>query len=224
MIELSGVHKVYPHVSGDVRALVDVNLAIGPGEIVALVGPSGSGKSTLLHLIGTLDEATRGTVRVDGQDLGSLSGRELLRLRRDVIGFVFQDACLLPSLTVTQNIHLARTFARRDNQSPPVEELLERVGLSERASHYPNQLSGGEQQRTAIARGIANGPRVILADEPTGHLDSKTGLGIGQLFVDLNNELGATVILATHNEKLAELAPRRVHLADGRIVDDATAS
>lgn len=221
MIRLSQVHKVYPHTAGDVSALAEVSLEIPSGQFVALIGPSGSGKSTLLHLVGTLDAPTRGTVAVDGRDLASMKERDLLQLRREVIGFVFQDACLVPSLTVAANVRLAQTFSRRNSQGPAVSDLLERVGLGGRAAHYPNQLSGGEEQRAAIARGIANGPKVILADEPTGHLDSQTGDGIGRLFLELNQELGTTIILATHNEALARLAPRRIHLKDGRVVDDS---
>lgn len=219
-IRLLGVSKAYPHPSGEVLALADVSLEIGPGETVALVGPSGAGKSTLLNLIGTLDGPTRGTVEVDGQDLGALEERDILKLRRAVMGFVFQDACLLPSLTIAQNVRLTQTLARRE-EGPAPEEILAKVGLAERGDHYPNQLSGGEMQRAAVARGLANRPKVILADEPTGHVDSKTAEEIGRLFLDLNRDFGATVIIATHNEDLARLAGRRIRLADGRIVDDS---
>ena len=218
LIRLRNVSKTYPHAAGDVRALRGVDLEVPKGEFLAILGPSGSGKSTLLHVIGTLDAPSGGTVEVGGVTLGDLPEAELLRLRRAVIGFVFQSACLVPSLTVAENVRLPRTFARRKDGVAPVEDLLRRVGLTERASHRPNQLSGGEQQRAAIARGLSNGPSILLADEPTGHLDSVTGAEIGALLTELNRDLGLTIVLATHDERLAALASRTIRLTDGRIV------
>lgn len=219
MIRLDNVTKVYPHHAGDICALRDVNLHVRPGEFVAIIGPSGSGKSTLLNCVGTLDAPSEGSVTVDGRPVQDLPEGDLVRLRRQVVGFVFQSACLLPSLTVKENVSLPGMFLNGSVSPEPVEPLLEKVGLQGRASHRPNELSGGEEQRAAIARALSNGPKIILADEPTGHLDSQTSQEIGKLFLDLNQDLGVTILLVTHNEELAQLAHRRFRITDGTLTE-----
>lgn len=199
-----------------VRALDRVTLAVDAGEMVALVGASGSGKSTLLNLISAVDRPTGGTVRVCGVDLGAASERELLRLRRHSIGLVFQSFHLVPHLTVEENVAVPLALAgARDPER--VAALVERVGLSHRRGHVPGELSGGEQQRTALARALVHRPELLVADEPTGNLDSHTGDEVLELLRGLHREEGLTLVLATHERRLAAAADRIVHLADGRV-------
>ncbi len=204
-----------------VAALRGISIEVDAGDTVAVMGPSGCGKSTLLHLIGAMDRPTSGDVRLDGRSIGDLSDTELAELRRRDLGFVFQFFNLLPSLTVRENVALPLVLERRERRlvHARTEELLERVGLARRAEHYPAELSGGEMQRVAIARAVAGEPRLVLADEPTGSLDSENGRDVLRLLNDLNRDLGVTLIVATHNADVARFAKRRILMRDGRIDD-----
>jgi putative ABC transport system ATP-binding protein len=222
LYELRGVSKSYGREDVAVRALDGVDLEIARGEYVVIAGPSGSGKSTLLQLLGALDRPTSGTISFRSRDLGSLPDRDLAALRLDTLGFVFQQFNLIPTLTASENVEiaLAPTSIDAAGRSRRVHELLARVGLADRATHLPSQLSGGEQQRVAIARALANEPDVILADEPTGNLDSANGDAILALLYALWEETGSTVVLITHDPGVAGTAPRIVRLADGRIAGE----
>lgn len=221
MIRLVDVVKEY-NGKRKVRALDGVNLSIDRGEMVALVGPSGSGKSTLLNLIGTLDRPTSGQIWLDGHNLAGLSDDELTRIRRDKIGFIFQFFNLLPSLTCLENVALPLHLRgwKKAQARARAEELLELVGLRHRLEHLPDELSGGERQRVAIARALSVYPPVLLADEPTGNLDSKTGAEILELIRDLHARLGATVLMVTHDAGVAASCERMITLRDGRLVGD----
>jgi putative ABC transport system ATP-binding protein len=221
--ELHSVTRRHGDGPAAVTAVADVTLTVDPGAFVAIAGPSGSGKTTLLQLIGGLDRPTSGEVRFEGADLATLREPHLTRLRLSAIGFVFQQFNVIPTLTAAENVELAlapggaRAAARRGR----VAELLAAVGLDERASHLPSRLSGGEQQRVAIARSLANEPRVLLADEPTGNLDSTTGREIVALLERLRAERELTVVLITHDESIASAADEVIHMRDGRIVEEA---
>ena len=217
VLEASHLTKVYRRGIEEVRAVDDISLTIERGEFVAIVGPSGAGKTTLLQLLGAMDVATAGSLQIMGQEVSRHSDKELTRLRRDHIGFVFQHFGLLPTLTVAENVALPARFGGA-KPARDVHELLERVGMSHRADHRPSQLSGGEMQRTAIARSLINGPEFLLADEPTGNLDSATSERILDLFRSLNQE-GLTIVVVTHNETLAAAAGRKITLRDGHIAD-----
>ena len=210
----NGLTKVYGEGRSAVHALRGVDLEIPQGEIVVLLGPSGSGKSTLLNIIGGLDRATEGTVYFRDQNLADMSDAELTLYRRDHIGFVFQFYNLMPSLTAYENVELVTEIAR-DPMDP--EEALALVGLKERVDHFPAQLSGGEQQRVAIARAVAKNPTVLFCDEPTGALDSMTGRSVLNVLRDVNEKLGATVLIVTHASSQAAMADRVIHFADGDI-------
>lgn len=204
-------------------ALNRIDLEIGKGEMAAIVGPSGSGKSTLLNLIGGLDRATEGVVELDGADLSRLSDDELTRVRRDKIGFIFQFFNLLPALSCLENVSLPlhlRGWPRKKT-AERAKELLSLVKLDARMSHLPDELSGGERQRVAIARALSVYPPVLLADEPTGNLDTATGAEILKLIHDLHDRLGSTVLVVTHDKTVAESCPRTIHIRDGRIFEDA---
>jgi putative ABC transport system ATP-binding protein len=221
MIQFEHVSKQFQGARG-VTALHDVSLLIERGEMVSIVGPSGSGKSTLLNLAGGLDSPSSGRVSVDGQSLGGLPDDDLTRLRRDKIGFVFQFFNLLPTLTCLENVGLPlhlRGWSRRQVDER-ARELLTVVQLGARVNHRPEQLSGGERQRVAIARALSIYPPVILADEPTGNLDTSTGSDILALVRDLHGRLGCTVVIVTHDMRVAESCQRTISLRDGRIVDD----
>jgi putative ABC transport system ATP-binding protein len=220
LYRLEGVSRVYGSGSAAVAALADVTLSIHRGEFTVIIGQSGSGKTTLLQLLGALDRPTGGSVQLDGVDLGRASDRELSRLRRDTIGFIFQQFNLVPTLTAGQNIEAAMVTAGpgRAERDRRVAELLEAVGLRPRAGHLPSQLSGGEQQRVAIARALANRPQVLLADEPTGNLDSATGLDILALLQRLSAEQQLTVVLITHDPAIASAATRLLRMRDGRLL------
>lgn len=221
IVQTTGLCKTY----GDgaaVPALIDVSLSISSGKFLAICGPSGSGKSTLLNLIGTLDYPTSGQVIVDGVDINSLKGDRLADFRRAKIGFVFQLFNLVPALTALENVMLPLLPYRRGlsfKLEKRAQELLESLGLRERLHHLPGQLSGGEQQRVAIARALINYPKLILADEPTGNLDSQSGEEIGRLLRHLNRDLGPSVLLVTHDANIAAYADQVVHLRDGRHVE-----
>ena len=218
IIELSEVRKTFRRGSETIAAVDGVSLSIARGEFVAVVGPSGSGKTTLLNLIGCVDKPDRGRVRVDGMETENLSERALTGIRGEKIGFIFQQFFLLPTLTVTENIELPAVFLRRRNGSGRrVSELLERVGLGSRAGHLPSQLSCGEMQRVAIARALMNSPKVLVADEPTGNLDSRNAESAMQIFQNLNRD-GLTIVMVTHNAELAQEAGRIVSMKDGRVV------
>ena len=222
MVRLDGVGKVYPRGQTAVRALEGVTLAVAPGELVAVMGASGSGKSTLLAILGCLDRPTSGDYHLDGRRVADLTDAALSRLRNRTIGFVFQSFHLIPELTVLENVETPLLYG----DVPPGEwrerslRGLERVGLPHRADHRPAELSGGEAQRVAIARALVTEPRLLLADEPTGNLDSRTGEEIADLITGLT-DAGRTVILVTHNDALAARARRLVRLSDGRVVSDA---
>jgi putative ABC transport system ATP-binding protein len=210
----SGVTKIYDMGEVKVNALRGVDLDLFPGELVVLLGPSGSGKSTLLNILGGLDRATSGHVSYHGQDLSRASDRELTNYRRYHVGFVFQFYNLIPSLTARENVAVVTEIAR--NPMKP-EDALALVGLADRLDHFPSQLSGGQQQRVAIARAIAKNPAVLLCDEPTGALDSATGILVLEALDRVNRELGTTTALITHNADIAAMADRVVHLSDGHI-------
>ncbi len=225
LLDAAGVARVYPG-EPPVRAVDGVSLAVGRGELVAITGPSGCGKSTLLHLCGAMDRPTAGSVRLQGTPLETLDDDGLTRVRRERVGFVFQFFNLLPTLTVLENASLPLLLAGR----PPAEAegrarvLLDRVGLGTRLHHLPRQLSGGEMQRTAIARALVHGPALVIADEPTGNLDSAAGARVLDLLVELNRDANATMLIATHAPEVAAAAGRVVQMRDGRLVAPPLAS
>jgi putative ABC transport system ATP-binding protein len=222
LLHLDGVTKDYPLGSTVVRALRGLDLSIESGEIVAIMGPSGSGKSTLMHILGALDTPTGGTSSLEGHDLQELSENELVTLRGKKVGFVFQTFNLIQALTAQQNVELPMIFlgVKKSVRAERARALLEKVGLGERVAHRPNELSGGERQRVAIARALANNPEIILADEPTGNLDSETGATILGLLKQLSVEEGKTMILITHDPDAAAIAHRIIRLRDGRVVQE----
>lgn len=220
VVEARGVSRIFPMPAGPVTALRDVTMQVGEAEYVAIVGPSGCGKSTLLHVLGCVDTATGGEVRLEGADVGSLSDRERSRIRLAKIGFVFQRFFLLPMLSALENVELpqAEAGAARAARRDRARMLLDYVGLGHRADHRPAELSGGEMQRVAIARALANRPRLILADEPTGELDQATGEAIARLFDRLHQD-GTAVVVVTHDPSIAGRAGRILRMRDGRIED-----
>jgi len=221
VIEVSDVWKL--HKLGDevVKALVAVELQVMPGEFVCLMGPSGSGKSTLLNMLGGLDRPTKGTVKVGGKDTGKLTESQFAALRHDSIGFIFQSYNLIPFLSAVENVELPLMFEPYDRKAlrKRATELLELVGLSHRINHQPTKMSGGEQQRTAIARSLISNPTLVLADEPTANLDHKTGETVVRMLRDLCSTLGVTVVASTHDPTVAEEASRVVRMKDGQIVN-----
>lgn len=225
-IKLEGVRKEYWQGGKTILALSDLHLAVPKGSLTAIIGPSGCGKTTLLNVIGTLDRTSAGKVWVDGVDVATLKEAELTQLRRSKLGFIFQQFNLIPNLSALENVMVPMEFAGVPGRARKARalELLQQVGLPDRASHTPARLSGGEQQRVAIARALANDPGIILADEPTGNLDSATGEQIVLLLKSLSGEMAKTVVVVTHNEELAKLADLRVYLRDGRITRSEVAS
>jgi putative ABC transport system ATP-binding protein len=218
MIELRNVSKMVA--SGDRRLTIlhPLSLTVPEGQRLAILGPSGSGKSTLLGLIAGLDSPSSGAVVIDGVDITALSEDHLAKLRGEKIGFVFQSFHLIPSLTAMENILVPMEIAGRRDASARARALLEEVGLSQRGHHYPSQLSGGEQQRVAIARALSNEPKIILADEPTGNLDSNTGRTVIDLLLSINRTRGTTVVVVTHDPDIASMADARISLRDGAVV------
>jgi putative ABC transport system ATP-binding protein len=217
IVQAKDLVKIYRMGKVDVRALSGVSLTIPEGEFLAIMGPSGSGKSTLMHLIGCLDKPTSGTLLVGGQDVAKLSDRRLAQLRGRSIGFVFQSFNLIPRISALDNVMMPMGFVGavpKGKRRQRAIELLELVGLGERVHHMPNELSGGELQRVAIARALANDPKLLLADEPTGNLDTKTGRTILELFRELHRR-GRTIVLVTHDPNVASYAERLIHLVDG---------
>ncbi len=221
IIEIDHVSKVYQAGEIEVQALADVSFTIQRGEFVAIVGQSGSGKTTLLDILGCLNRPTRGDYRLDGHSITSLSDQELTTIRNQKIGFIFQTFHLLPRKTALENVQLPLLYAgsSREDQRHRALELLDRVGLENRTHHYTNQLSGGQQQRVAIARALANRPDIVLADEPTGNLDSQSGQDILTMFHQLHQQ-GQTIIMITHDRDIATQAQRQISLADGKILSD----
>jgi putative ABC transport system ATP-binding protein len=219
ILQISHVSKIYQLEGEEVRALDDVSLNIKKGEFISIVGPSGSGKSTLMHIIGLLDSPTFGEVILEGHDVTRMSEKQLAKVRNQHIGFVFQQFNLLSRTTAVENVELPMLYGGVPPQERRLKaiEMLELMGLGERMYHHPNQLSGGQQQRVAIARSLVMNPAIILADEPTGNLDSKTGQDILKLFHDLNKQ-GHTIVLVTHDPSVAEQAKRQVWIKDGKIV------
>lgn len=223
MIELCDVYKIYDEGGGEneVRALDGVSFRIDEGEFVAIVGKSGSGKSTCMNIIGALDVPTRGTYRLNGTDVSELSDNQLAKIRNKTLGFIFQQYNLIPKSNIFENVELPLIYqgVPASIRKSRVMASLERVGLADRIRHMPNQLSGGQQQRVSIARALATNPPVILADEPTGALDSKTGKDVMKFLLELNSE-GKTIILITHDNGIAECAKRIIRIHDGKIISD----
>lgn len=221
MIELDGISKSYRIGTEEVAVLQDVNLRVAAGEFVALLGPSGSGKTTLMNIIGCLDAPTTGAYWLDGQEVSALSPDQVAKIRNLKIGFVFQNFYLLPRMTALRNVELPMVYASRSRavRRERARALLEQVGLEDRVSHRPNELSGGQKQRVAIARAMANEPPILLADEPTGSLDSQTSQQILRLIQEINVG-GTTVVLITHDEAIAAYARRIIRIRDGRVESD----
>ena len=224
-VRTENVCRYYSMGNSTIRAVDGISLSIEPGEFVALLGQSGSGKSTLLNLLAGLDSPTSGSVLVQGRDLAKMSSEDLARYRRNDVGMVFQAFHLIPSMTITDNVELPMRFAEveRGERAQRVKESLERVGLGKRLDHRPSQLSGGEQQRVSLARALANRPSLLLADEPTGNLDSRTGEDILNLIRDISLAMGMTVVMVTHERALAErFAQRLIFLGDGKLLSQET--
>ena len=220
MIEVREVTKVYRAGDVDVHALRGVNLSVGRGEFLAVVGPSGSGKSTLFHILGGLTPPTSGAIHIDGRDLLNMTEAGRTELRKHSVGFVFQKYNLLPTLTASGNIAIARDIAGRGHEpDPQFDEILNLLGIRDRLRHKPRALSGGEQQRVAIARAIVNHPAILLADEPTGNLDTENSRAVLAVLRDLNDRLGQTILMITHNPEAAAYAHRTVTMRDGRVVE-----
>ena len=223
MIELINVTKTYRMGEVEIAALRGVNLTVNDGEMIAVMGASGSGKSTLMNILGCLDVPTSGQYSLDGVSVGHLSDSRLAAIRNRKIGFVFQSYNLLPRLTAESNVELPLLYARKGGSGRLAQEALGRVGLADRTGHRPTEMSGGQQQRVAIARALVNEPSILLADEPTGNLDSHSSLEIIELLKELNRQSGITVIIVTHEEDIARFAERRILMRDGEVVNDERA-
>lgn len=222
LIRAEGLARYYQMGAETVHALDGIDMTINDGEFLGIVGPSGSGKSTLLYLLGGLDQPTNGRIWVDGQDIVALDEDRLAKFRQKMVGFVFQSFNLIPTMTAVQNVEFPMIFARVTPQErhERASHLLTLVGLGDRLNHKPTELSGGQQQRVSIARSLVNDPAIVLADEPTGNLDSKSGGDVIDILHQLNKEEGRTIIMVTHDESLLGVTTRHIHLLDGRILDD----
>lgn len=219
MIELNAIHRAYRSDEVETTALADIDLSVQAGEFVAIMGPSGCGKSTLLNILGTIDRPTSGTYLFEGEDIAKAPEAQLAKLRRDRLGFVFQSFNLIDELTIAENVALAlayRSMPAREKRDR-VDAAMDRVGIAHRRNHHPHQLSGGQQQRAAIARAIVGEPKLILADEPTGNLDTENGAQVMDILTRLNAD-GATIVMVTHSPAHADIARRTVHMLDGRIL------
>jgi putative ABC transport system ATP-binding protein len=220
VIKARGLTKVYKRGTEDVHAVNGVDLDVASGDFIAVMGPSGSGKTTLLDLIGCLDNISGGTLEVFGKDVSRVKEKNLVSLRRGNIGFIFQDFLLIPSLTAIENVKLSLYFARQPIDGKKLAALFEKVGLGHRINHLPKELSGGERQRVAIARAVAISPRFLIADEPTGDLDTRSSQEIFDIFNRINKEEGLTIIVATHNPKLGSQTDRIIYLRDGKMISN----
>ena len=220
LVSVQNVSKAFEHEGRSLEVLKGIDLDIGSGEMVTIVGPSGAGKSTLLHLVGTLDLPTEGRIFYEGRDVTSLGSSDLAEFRNRSIGFVFQFHHLLPEFTALENVLMPGLIQGRRRLEGRARELIDEVGLSARLTHRPGELSGGEQQRVALARALLMEPKLVLADEPTGNLDSQTSASVQALFLDLNQRHGTTFLIVTHSSDFAAMMPRRVSMRDGRIVSD----
>jgi putative ABC transport system ATP-binding protein len=223
MLRCESLTQTYLSGGRPLTVLNDITFSLERGGFLAIVGPSGSGKTTLLGLLAGLDRPKAGRIELDGQDLGALTEDQRARVRAEKVGFVFQAFQLIPTLTARENVQVPLEL-RNEPAEARAQELLERMGLGDRAHHYPAQLSGGEQQRVALARAFSIRPQILFADEPTGNLDAKTGATIIDLMVSLNQELGTTLVLVTHDHELAARARRTIRLSDGRVVEDTGAA
>jgi putative ABC transport system ATP-binding protein len=218
LIKAEKINKIYKLFAEEITAVKNVDLEIIQGEFVAIMGPSGSGKTTLLDILGCLDRVSSGKLKVLGQDVSGLKESALVKIRRGNIGFVFQEFLLIPTLTALENVQLPLLFAGLPVDKNQAENLLKKVGLANRINHLPKELSGGERQRVAIARALVTSPKILFADEPTGNLDTKSGQQIFEIFRELNQNDGLTIVLTTHNNKLGLQAKRIIFLKDGSIV------
>jgi len=220
LLEAQGLTRIYRRGSEDIRALDGVSLRVRRGEFLSFVGPSGSGKTTLVNLLGCLDNPTSGALTLAGKNIFGvktmLSERVLTRIRRGVFGYIFQNFYLIPTLTVRENVAVPLAFYRRSNADSEVDRLLKVLGMEHRANHLPGEISGGEMQRVAIARALVNRPEILLADEPTGNLDTRRSEEIGEILQDLNKTTGLTIIMVTHNPAIARLSGRLIEVVDGR--------
>ncbi|MBD3420920.1 MAG: ATP-binding cassette domain-containing protein [Chitinivibrionales bacterium] len=219
MVNVTGLTKKFPDEGGEIIIFSDISFSIAKGELIGLTGVSGSGKTTLLHLLGGLDKPTNGTIEINGRRLNTMSRRSLAHFRSTSVGFVFQFHHLLPDFNALENVLIPGLIARKTRQQciPRAAELLDIVGLSDRARHFPGELSGGERQRVALARALFNQPSLILADEPTGNLDKSNSMNLLQLFQKAHTQLEQTFIVATHNDKLASRMGRNIHIEDGKV-------
>lgn len=222
LVKIEGLSKSFQHMGRTLEVLRDINLTIGQGELLSIVGPSGAGKSTLLHCIGTLDLPTTGRIQLAGEELTTMSGARLAAVRNREVGFVFQFHHLLPEFDALENVMLPGMIQgkKRKELEPRARQLLEEVGVGHRATHRPGEMSGGEQQRVAVARALVLEPKLLLADEPTGNLDSTTGDAVHELFFEINREHNTTIVVVTHNPAFAESMPRVVRMKDGTVEKD----
>jgi putative ABC transport system ATP-binding protein len=223
ILAINNLSKTYQSGSRKLTVLADVNFSIDAGETISIVGPSGSGKTTLLGLCAGLDSASTGSVSLNGENLQSLTEDQRAFVRNQHVGFIFQNFQLLPTLTALENVMVPLELKKRKDARLKAQELLEKVGLGDRSTHYPTQLSGGEQQRVSIARAFANEPKILFADEPTGNLDTETGEMIEDLIFNLNKEQGTTLVLVTHDLELAAKTQRIIHIKGGKIQEDGNA-
>lgn len=225
LMVLKGITKSFKNGQESLQVLKGIDLSVEEGDFVAIMGPSGSGKSTLMNIIGLLDQPTTGSYQLEGEDVADLSENRLAKVRNDQIGFIFQQFFLLPKLSAQKNVELPLIYAGKSprERKQRAEQFLKKVGLSDRSHHLPSELSGGQKQRVAIARALSNDPAIILADEPTGALDTKTGTQIMELLTQLNSE-GKTIVMVTHEPEIADYARRKIVILDGEITQDTTDS